>query len=109
VKKNLSAICMVLLLAGCAGTAGNRNIVSPSLHEDETARHVRALPAISILSAAKEEPALQKKEEHRSNNSSKESSLISDYTQEALIILLEKKGIITSEELNTEIKKLRAE
>jgi hypothetical protein len=101
--------CIALLLAGCAGTAGSRNVVSPSLPEDEAARHVRTLPVTEIRAAAKEEPVLQRGEEQRRDNSSTGFSANSGYVQEALIILLEKKGIITSEELNAEIKRLKAE
>jgi hypothetical protein len=101
--------CVALLLAGCAGTAGSRNIVSPSLPEDEAARHVRTLPVTEIRAAAKEEPVLQREDAQRNDNTSTGFSANGSYAQEALIILLEKKGIITSEELNAEIKKLKAE
>jgi hypothetical protein len=107
--KNFSIICIALLLTSCTTAAGSRNVVSPSLSEEEAARHVRTLPTIGTLSSSKEKPAVQRDEHHTEKTSSYGSLINSEHTQKALIKLLEKKGIITAEELSEEIRRLKAE
>lgn len=108
-KKYFIAICVLLLMAGCATKPGSRNIVSPSMSEDEAIRHVRTLPAIGTLSASEQEPVKEREVQQEKNTPPDKPLFESRYAQKALILLLEKKGIITAEELNEEIKRLKAE
>jgi hypothetical protein len=109
--------CMVLLLASCG--AGNKlNIVSPSLSEEETKERVHELPAIKLGTDSEDKNAAQQKTMQDNNDpplkktpALKETSpagkfVVTDETLDALIDLMEKKGVITREELLEEMKRL---
>jgi hypothetical protein len=105
---------MVLLLAGC-GAGSGMNIVSPSASEDEIRTRAKAVMSEKSPSAQSERAVPSQKSQERSQestapekrNPSGESVMKSGYAQDALINLLEKKGIITKEELREEIKRLK--
>jgi hypothetical protein len=92
-------------MGGC-GTTGKLNVVSPSLSEDEIKGSVRGLPTIKLQSPKKEEVVSSEKVITKETVHPEESSISTDKTQEALINLLEKKGVITKKELLEEIRKL---
>ncbi|MCL5023267.1 MAG: hypothetical protein M1497_07855 [Nitrospirae bacterium] len=112
-KKCFGIVAMVLLLAGC-GTGSKLNIVSPSLSDEELKERGHMVTREKSPSAAPEEaPAQQAKpetprEKTRTETGVSEKSLRGDKTaEEALINLLEKKGIITKKELSDEIERLK--
>ncbi len=105
-------MCIILLIGGCE-TAGNLNIVSPSTPEDETRARIRTLPTIKELFSPRQEQAAREKTPQekipsiQKVSASEEQSTSGEPAQEALINLLEKKGVITKKELMDEIKKLK--
>ncbi len=121
---------MVLLLAGC-GAGSNLNIVSPSASEDEVRKRAQMVP-VEKRSEGKDETRAPEKPAEKSPSAGKEKPSPSPASpdvsvgraqakemkpaeesptkgiccQEALINLLERKGIITKKELMEEMKRL---
>ena len=121
-KKYLVLVCVIALLGGCSST-GSMNIISPSTPEDEVKEKVSKAP-VTKLEVVSESELKDSRKEPRPQDTAKmplktDTAAVSDtsgagslpsirsgQTLEALIILLEKKGIIQREELLQEIRKL---
>jgi hypothetical protein len=111
--KWLSLIPLVLLLGGC-GAHSKLNIVSPSMSEDEVRERANVVITEKTQATNSGEAATEKKsgEESTASAPSKEMrhtegpSVSGERAQEALINLLEKKGVITKNELQDEMEKL---
>lgn len=122
-KYYFSAVCILAVLAGC-GAGSNLNIVSPSASEEEIKRRASEVMAEKSPSATKEKPAspaaapagspaksepadMKAKETKVSETPvAEKQSVKGDQARDALINLLEKKGIITRKELIEEMKRL---
>lgn len=119
-KRYFSLICMILIIGSC-GTTDKLNVLSPTLPEDEVRTRVRELPATKLQSTSQDEKVMQEKKVQEREKALLKEAVVSpkdtslpdeslvgtDKTQEALINLLEKKGIITKKELSEEIKRLK--
>jgi len=105
---------MVLFLAGC-GAGSNLNIVSPSASEDEIRTRASKVTAEKTPSAKEEKEVTPQKSPEGSQesrtpektNPTEGSVMEGGCREEALINILEKKGIITKEELREEMKRLK--
>ena len=112
-KYYFSVICILVLLAGC-GAGSNLNIVSPSAPDEEVRKRASEVIKEKSPSAPKEKPSAPPTSPAGSTGSaptgemrpSEESSMKGVSAQDALINLLERKGIITRRELMEEMKKL---
>jgi hypothetical protein len=110
--KCIVLICMVLFI-GCT-TGSTLNIVSPSASEDEIRARAQRVTSEKTPPAKEEKAVLPQQSPERpqesvapeKTNPPKESAMKSGFKEEALINLLEKKGIITRKELIEEIKRL---
>jgi hypothetical protein len=111
--KWLSFISLIVFLGGC-GAGSNLNIVSPSMSENEVRERANFVisektPAASSKAAAAENKSATTFPESAPSQKMKRTerpSVNDGQTQEALINLLEKKGIITKKELHDEMEKL---
>lgn len=107
------ALCAALLLAAC-GAGSNLNIVSPSASDDEVKKRASAVMSEKTSPVTKERPASPPAAQGASSESAKpgeikpseEPSMKGVFAEQALINLLERKGIITRKELMEEIKRL---
>jgi hypothetical protein len=112
-KYYFSTICILVLLAGC-GAGSNLNIVSPSASDEEVRQRASEVIKERSPSAPKEKPSASPAPPAGSTESvptremrpSEESSMKGGSAQDALINLLERKGIITRRELMEEMKRL---
>lgn len=112
-KYYFSAICILVLLAGC-GAGSNLNIVSPSAPDEEVRKRASEVIKEKSPSAPKEKLSVPMASPAGSTESvptreirpSGESSMKGGSAQDALINLLERKGIITRRELMEEMKRL---
>ena len=128
-KHYFITICTVILLTGC-GAGSNLNIVSPSASDEEVKKRADEVLKEKSPSAPKEKPSTppaspagSTPEEKpsaplaspagstesvpaREMKPSDESSMKGGCAHDALINLLEKKGIITRKELMEEMKRL---
>jgi len=121
-KKYLILVCVIALIGGCS-SAGNMNIISPSTPEDEVREKVSKAPVTKLQAVSESE--LKDNRQAPSPKAAAETppmtgtaaasdrsgtgsapSVRSGQALEALIIVLEKKGIIQREELLQEIRKL---
>lgn len=121
-KKFLVLVCAIAFLGGCS-SAGGMNIISPSTPDDELKEKISKAPVTKIRAVSESE--LKEHRQESTSQATKEMPLItgtaagsdtsgagsipsvrSGQTLEALIILLEKKGILQREELLQEIRKL---
>ena len=118
-KRWFGVVCLVFLLGGC-GTGGKVPILSPTLPEDEVRERTRELPVIKLEPASKDGKAVpekgmpeREKVQLREAPPSKETAQSepsltgADNAVEALVNLLEKKGIVTKKELSEEIMRLK--
>jgi hypothetical protein len=129
-KQYFAAIGIVLILTGC-GAGSNLNIVSPSASDEEVKKRANEVLKEKGPSAPKEKPSAppaspagSTPEEKpsappaspagstesvpaREMETPRESSMEGGCAHDALINLLEKKGIITKSELMEEMKKLQ--
>lgn len=107
-------LCMILLLAGC-GAGSNLNIVSPSASEDEVRTRASKVTSEKTPPVKEEKRVLPQKSPERTQesmtpekrNPPEEPVMESGCREEALINLLEKKGIITKKEVAEEMKRLK--
>jgi hypothetical protein len=112
-------LAFFLFTAGC-GTGSKVPVLSSTLSEDETKTRVRDLPVMKLESASGDEKAAQEagrteREKVRLGETTpvKETAqpgpplTIKDHTVEALIELLQKKGIISKKELLEEMQMLK--
>ena len=112
-KHYFSTICIAVLLAGC-GAGSNLNIVSPSASDEEVRKRAGevlrekspsapveklSVPTASPAGSTESVPA-------REIRPCEESSIKGGCAQDALINLLERKGIITRKDLMEEMKRL---
>ena len=112
-KHYFMTICIIVLLTGC-GAGSNLNIVSPSASEEEVTKRANEVIKQKSPSAPEEKPSAPPASPAGSTESvparemkpSDESSMKGGCAQDALINLLEKKGIITRKELMEEMKRL---
>ncbi len=123
-KKCLVLICAMAVLGGCSST-GNIKVISPSTPEDEVKEKVHKAPVtkLQVVSEADVKdrqqappPSAQAPAEAPSKASvtavpdhaaaASAPSIRSQHALEALINILEKKGLIQNEELLEEIRKL---
>jgi len=122
-KHYFSAVCILAILAGC-GAGSNLNIVSPSASEEEIRRRASEVMSEKSPSVTKEKPAppaaapaVSPAKSAPAETQAKEiavkelpapakQSVKGDKTQDALINLLEKKGVITRKELMEEMQRL---
>ncbi len=110
----LSLISLIVLLGGCGG-GSNLNIVSPSMSENEVRERAHVVisektPATMSKATAAEKklsPAAPESSQSKELKRAEGPSVNGELEQEALINLLEKKGIITDKELRDEMEKLR--
>ena len=121
-KKCLVLICAMVVLGGCSST-GNIKVISPSTPEDEVREKVSKAPVTNLQVVSETE--LQDRHQAPPAEAPAETppktgmaavtdhagaasvpSIRSGHALDALINLLEKKGIIQREELFQEIKKL---
>lgn len=117
-KRYLGVVFAVLWFAGC-GTGSKVQVVSPTLPEDELRDRVRELPVVKPGVELKEEKATDKREGVKgewvhvreaataAGGNTAEEPLSKEHREEALINLLEKKGIITKKELAEEMRILK--
>jgi len=112
-KHSFSTICIVVLLAGC-GAGSNLNIVSPSSSDEEVRKRAGEVIKEKRPSAPEEKLSAPPASPGGSTESAptremrppEEPSMKGGCSHEALINLLEKKGIITRKELMEEMKRL---
>ncbi len=122
-KKCLVLICAMAVLGGCSST-GNIKVISPSTPEDEVREKVHKAPVtkLQVVSEAdvkdqQQTPPAKSPAEAPSKTSvtavpdhaagsASAPSIRSQHALEALINVLEKKGLIQKEELFEEIRKL---
>ncbi|MDA8242204.1 MAG: hypothetical protein M0Z67_17775 [Nitrospiraceae bacterium] len=117
--KRLLILTFMITALGCSSTGGIK-IVSPSTPESEAKEEIRKAP-VTKLETASQPPARHEATGPREGATKgpkaatdiaheqaapSSASIKSPYTLEALINLLEKKGVIHEEELLEEIKKL---
>ena len=112
-KHYFMTICIIVLLTGC-GAGSNLNIVSPSASDEEVTKRANEVIKQKSPSAPEEKPSAPPASPAGSTESvparemkpSDESSMKGGCAQDALINLLEKKGVITKKELMEEMKRL---
>ena len=112
-KRYFSTICIAVLLAGC-GAGSNLNIVSPSASDEEVKKRAAEVLKEKSPSAPKEKLSAPPASPASSTESMptremrppEEPSMKGGCAQDALINLLERKGIITKKELMEEMKRL---
>jgi len=112
-KHYFMTICIIVLLTGC-GAGSNLNIVSPSASDEEVRKRADEVLKEKSPSAPMEKPSTPPAPPAGSTENvpareikpSDESSMKDGSAQDALINLLEKKGIITKKELMEEMKRL---
>lgn len=118
-ERYFGIVCLIVLIGGCSSTGG-LNVLSPTMTEDEVKERVRELPVTKLEAApgggrmieekAPPESARTMPEETKPRKEravSVPASAGPDKTGEALINLLERKGIINREELSEEIERIR--
>lgn len=119
-KRWFGFIWVVFFLMGGCGTGSKVPVLSSTLSEDEMKTRVHALPVMKLESASRDEKAAQEnriteREKARLGEAppGKETAQSGpsltgrDNAVEALIELLQKKGIITKKELLNEMERLK--